>query len=109
MTMPAPVGAKVLAAVPMPIPVLGDPRESRWTFLVRPNCPVPSCLAEVLADREVTVADRGRVVMLPRSDRGWGARWVSQPDGVVNALPGLARILREAYTNSLPVPEPTGG
>ncbi|WP_156959658.1 hypothetical protein [Nocardia sp. BMG51109] len=105
MTMPPSVGAKVLDALPVPVPVVGDLRDSRWTFLVRPDCPVPMCLAAQLAEWGVTVAGQGRGIVLPGSDAGWGARWVSEPAASDDALPGQRDIIGAAYRCGQSIPQ----
>ncbi|WP_230464797.1 hypothetical protein [Nocardia seriolae] len=78
------------------IPVIADPRERGWTFLIAPPLPyhpVPQRLRIFLQGYGVTLPGRGSRIMLPTSDREPGWHWVSEPEQGRLRLPHRAIVL----------------
>ncbi|WP_147471533.1 hypothetical protein [Nocardia stercoris] len=89
----AELGRVVLAQLaPLPAaPVVTDPREQRWIFLVAPPTPyhpVPVSLQRRLRQYATCVPAPGSRVMLPRSDGRDGWHWACEPE------PGAMRLPR---------------
>lgn len=74
-------------------PVIRNPRDTVWTFLVRPIGPITAARRRQLAESGVTVRARGRRVILPVTDSGFGWRWVGEPAPGRLRLPQRATIL----------------
>jgi hypothetical protein len=82
--LPATLGCHVIGLLgdQPSLPVVANPRDAVWTFLVTPPWPPtpPSTHSpQRLADAGVIVRLRGQRVMLPVSDTGHGWRWASEP------------------------------
>ncbi|MEV0294470.1 hypothetical protein [Nocardia sp. NPDC050710] len=91
LVMPPELGRKVLATLDRTFtaPVVADPGERTWTFLVTP--PSPATAVEIavrrsLAGHHVTVVPAGRNVLLPSTDSTLGWHWAGEP------VPGLLRM-----------------
>ncbi|GAB2544128.1 hypothetical protein [Nocardia heshunensis] len=96
--LPQALGAQVrtrLSWVPS-TPVIADPRNRCWTFLLAPPLPyhpVPQRLRTFLRAHDVTVPERGGRIMLPTTDRAPGWRWVSEPEPGSLCLPHRSVVL----------------
>lgn len=100
--MPPEIGRPVLARLERDgtVPVVGDPGDRSWTFLVTPPIPaVPLDLRErhTLAAHQVTVVPGGRHVMLPSSDSRLGWHWVGDPGAGVLAMPARTAVLKAVH------------
>lgn len=84
--MPAHLGSRVLSLLQDRHigPVVANPRDTVWTFLVAPP-PRPTVVRDLTAHGVVLRAS-GRRVMLPMSDHGFGWRWAREP------RPGALRL-----------------
>ncbi|WP_157101243.1 hypothetical protein [Nocardia shimofusensis] len=74
-------------------PVIRNPRDTVWTFLIRPVGPITAAQQRHLAECGITVRARGRRVILPVTDSGFGWRWVGEPTPGRLRLPQRATIL----------------
>src|SRR5690606_1154555 len=82
-------------------PAIRNPRDTMWTFLVRPFGPIGPARRRRLAEAGITVRERGRRVILPVADNGFGWRWAGEP------APGRLRLPpRTAVLDAL---DPVGG
>ncbi|PXX65450.1 hypothetical protein DFR70_104514 [Nocardia tenerifensis] len=82
--MPPELGREVLASLghAQAAPVVADPGERSWTFLVTP--PIPTRPVEVsvrhrLAGHHVTVVPGGHHILLPTTDSPQGRHWANEP------------------------------
>ncbi|WP_019929658.1 hypothetical protein [Nocardia sp. BMG111209] len=95
--MPAGVGSRVLQLLSNHCgPVVTDPRDTMWTFLVagrRPGAAEPADAPDRFGDHAVTVHPAGRSVLLPMSDTGFGWRWAREPQPGRLRLPPPAAVL----------------
>ncbi|WP_378734784.1 hypothetical protein [Nocardia brasiliensis] len=89
--MPPELGREVLAALDHtpPAPVIADPGDRSWTFLVAPPSPARPVEVPVrrgLAAHQVVVVPGGRNIMLPTTDSALGWHWAAEP------TPGALRM-----------------
>ncbi|MEU7142085.1 hypothetical protein ABZ942_21730 [Nocardia sp. NPDC046473] len=99
--MPPDLGRKVLAILDRThtAPVIADPGERSWTFLVTP--PTPAHPVEVpvrryLAGHHVTIVPGGHHILLPTTDSTLGWHWAGEP------APGALRMPpRQAVINAI--------
>jgi hypothetical protein len=98
LSMPMELGCRVLNLLPgQPVPVVSNPRDTIWTFLVGPAFPpLGSRTVRRLAEHEIVVHDRGRRVLMPMSDSGFGWRWASEPAPGALRLPSRSQVLDAA-------------
>lgn|GEM_PF-2565251 len=75
-------------------PVVANPRNTVWTFLVAPAL-TPICPGQHrrLAGHGIVVHDRGHRVLMPVSDGGFGWRWAREPAVGALCLPSRAEVL----------------
>src|SRR5690606_36531245 len=106
--VPAEVGITVLArlsaspaGLERPAPAIRNPRDTMWTFLVRPFGLLGAARRRRPAEAGITVRERGRRVILPVADNGFGWRWAGEP------APGRLRL--PPRTAVLDAPDPVGG
>ncbi|MEU1207519.1 hypothetical protein [Nocardia sp. NPDC005825] len=98
LTLPEPLGRQVLdrlSELPS-TPVIADPRDRRWTFLVAPPLPnhrVPQRLRTFLQGYSVTLPAPGTRIMLPTSDQPGGWHWADEPEPGGLRLPHRAVAL----------------
>ncbi|MFQ6393407.1 hypothetical protein ACLMAJ_08145 [Nocardia sp. KC 131] len=98
LVMPPELGRKVLATLDRTYtaPVIADPGECAWTFLVTqpsPANPVDISVRRCLAGHQVTVIPGGRYVLLPSTDSRLGWHWAGEPaPGVLHMPPRSAVI-----------------
>ncbi|QIS16648.1 hypothetical protein [Nocardia arthritidis] len=99
MVMPAELGQRVLAAVEpgYSTPVVADPGERTWTFLVDPVLSVDVEVRRDLAEHHVTVVPSGRNVMLPATDSPLGWHWAGEPESGVLRLPPRAAVIAAVH------------
>ncbi|SUE31679.1 Uncharacterised protein [Nocardia farcinica] len=106
--MPPALGRDVLVtlATPFPVPVVADPGERTWTFLVTPPSPAAPVDVRVrrgLAEHRVTVVPGGRHVLLPTTDSPRGRHWVGEPDPEVLRMPARSSVIEAVHrVTSLP-------
>ncbi|RJO76827.1 hypothetical protein D5S18_11385 [Nocardia panacis] len=96
--MPAALGTPVLAALDCDYiaPVVADPGDRTWTFLVTPPAPalpVEVPLRRALAVHAVTIVPAGRNLMLPCTDSPQGWHWAATPTPALLRLPPRSTIL----------------
>ncbi|WP_067852528.1 hypothetical protein [Nocardia shimofusensis] len=98
LVMPPDLGHDVLEALncSYPVPVIADPGERTWTFLVTPpspNAPVDVRVRHRLAEHHVTVVPGGRHILLPTtdSDRGW--HWAAEPTPGALTMPARSAVI----------------
>ncbi|WP_054813900.1 hypothetical protein [Nocardia arizonensis] len=86
--MPAGLGSRVLDILHERNvgPVVVDPRDTTWTFLVTPVARADGYHRDILLAHGAGVRAAGRRVMLPMSDHGFGWRWARAP------RPGALRL-----------------
>ncbi len=96
--MPPELGRKVLGTLDRSYtaPVVADPGERTWTFLVAP--PSPATPVEVpvrryLAGHQVTVVPGGRQVLLPTTDSPLGWHWAGEPAPGVLRMPPRSAVI----------------
>lgn len=93
--MPACLGSRVLDALHDRHvgPVVADPRETTWTFLVAPAAPPHAAThLRTLTANGARVRPSGRRVMLPMSDHGFGWRWAREPHPGALRLPQSSQV-----------------
>ncbi len=97
-SMPIHLGYRVLdLVVDRPVPVVSNPRDTVWTFLVGPAfAPVGPYRLRRLAECGIAVHDRGHRVMMPMSDTGFGWRWACEPAAGALRLPPRVQVLDAA-------------
>lgn len=110
LTVPEPLGRRVLARLDwLPsAPVIADPRDRRWTFLVTPPLPnhlVPQRLRLFLQSHAVTVPERGSRILLPADDRPCGWHWANEPEPGRLRLPHRAMVLAALRLSILERPD----
>ncbi|WP_216897083.1 hypothetical protein [Nocardia alni] len=97
-SLPMELGYRVLNLLPdRPVPVVGNPPDTIWTFLV--GSVFPPLLARTVrrwAARGVTVHARGHRVLMPMSDSGLGWRWACAPEAGPLRLPSRGQVLDAA-------------
>ncbi len=97
-SMPMELGYRVLNLLPdRPVPVVGNPPDTIWTFLV--GSAFPPLLARTVrrwAACGVTVHPRGHRVLMPMSDSGLGWRWACAPDAGPLRLPSRRQVFDAA-------------
>ncbi|WP_433565067.1 hypothetical protein ACQP1O_07090 [Nocardia sp. CA-151230] len=89
-------------------PVVADPRDRFWTFLVAPPLPyhpVPQRLRTFLQENGVTMPDRGSHIMLPTSDHEPGWHWANEPEPGRLGLPHRAVVLAAIRLSILQGPD----
>lgn len=98
LVMPPELGHDVLEALDCshPVPVIADPGERMWTFLVTPpspNSPVSVQVRHALSGHHVTVVPGGRHILLPTtdSDRGW--HWAAEPGPGALTMPARSVVI----------------
>jgi len=94
--IPASLAGAVLdrvAADQPPTPVIRNPRDTVWTFLVRPIGPITTARQRQLAESGISLRAPGRRVILPVTDGGFGWRWASEPTPGRLRLPQRLTIL----------------
>ena len=64
-TMPAVLGAKVLAQLGVPVPVVANSEGTRWTFFAKPAAPIVDDLSEV------DLAPAGSYAVIPPEMGDW--------------------------------------
>lgn len=102
LVMPPGLGHDVLDTLncSYPVPVIADPGERTWTFLVAqpsPMSPVDVGVRHSLAEHHVTVVPGGRHILLPTtdSDRGW--HWAAEPTPGALTMPARSAVLEAVY------------
>lgn len=102
LVMPPELGRKVLATLDRgyTTPVIADPGERTWTFLVAP--PSPAAPVEIpvrcsLAGHQVTVVPGGRHVLLPTTDSPLGWHWAGEPAPGVLRLPPRSAVINAVH------------
>ncbi|MFC8526357.1 hypothetical protein [Nocardia sp. NPDC057227] len=100
--MPPELGRAVLNRLERerPAPVIADPGDGSWTFLVTP--PIPAAPLDIherhtLAGHRVTVVPSGRHVMLPTVDSSLGYHWVGEPGAGALAMPARGAVLAAVH------------
>ncbi len=96
--MPPELGRKVLATLDrqMTAPVVADPGDRTWTFLVTPPSPVTPVDVHVrrcLAGHQVTVIPGGRHLLLPSTDSRLGWHWAAEPAPGVLRMPPRSAVI----------------
>ncbi|AFU06114.1 hypothetical protein [Nocardia brasiliensis] len=96
--MPPDLGRTVLAALERTYaaPVIADPGEHTWIFLVAPPSParpVEVLVRRYLAGHQVTVLPGGHHIMLPTSDCARGWHWAGEPAPGVLRMPPRTAVL----------------
>jgi hypothetical protein len=108
--MPPELGGKVLATLDRTFtaPVVADPGERTWTFLVAPPSPanpVDISVRRRLAGHQVTVIPSGRHVLLPTTDSQLGWHWAGEPaPGILRMPPRSAVINAVHQVTTMPAP-----
>ncbi|MFC9996803.1 hypothetical protein [Nocardia sp. NPDC127526] len=77
-------------------PVIADPRDRRWMFLVAPPLPyhrVPAPLQHRLLAHGVSVPQSGTRIMLPRTDGPGSWHWACEPVPGPLVIPHRATVL----------------
>ncbi|WP_245562776.1 hypothetical protein [Nocardia araoensis] len=98
LVMPPELGRKVLVQLDRnhTAPVIADPGERAWTFLVTPPSParpVEVAVRRCLAGHGVTVVPGGRMILLPSSDSALGWHWAGEPAPGVLRMPPRAAVI----------------
>ncbi|WP_330233587.1 hypothetical protein OHA40_14610 [Nocardia sp. NBC_00508] len=96
--MPPELGRKVLTQLERnhTAPVVADPGERNWTFLVAPPSParpVDVPIRRGLAGHQVTVVPGGRIILLPSSDSPLGWHWAGEPAPGVLRMPPRSAVI----------------
>ncbi|WP_067547871.1 hypothetical protein [Nocardia crassostreae] len=96
--LPAELGRRVRLALSdrSATPVIADPRELRWLFLVAPPTPyhpVPNPLLRRLLAYGASVPQPGSRIMLPREDGPEGWHWACEPEPGPLSLPHRVVVL----------------
>ncbi|MEV4241437.1 hypothetical protein AB0J47_40470 [Nocardia sp. NPDC049737] len=102
LVMPPDLGQKVLAALDRTFtaPVVAEPGERTWTFLVAPPSPavpVEISVRRCLAGHYVTVTPPGRHVLLPTTDSPLGWHWAGEPTPGVLLMPPRSAVINAVY------------
>ncbi|WP_433728880.1 hypothetical protein ACQP0C_40170 [Nocardia sp. CA-129566] len=102
LVMPPDLGRKVLATLDRSYtaPVVADPGERTWTFLVAPpgpSSPVDISVRRCLAGHHVTVIPGGRYVMLPTTDSQLGWHWAGEPAPGVLRMPPRSAVINAVH------------
>ncbi|GAB2648677.1 hypothetical protein [Nocardia goodfellowii] len=112
LVMPPHLGRSVLEALDpaLQTPVVADPGDRTWTFLVAPPTtakPVDIAVRRHLAAHQVTVVPSGRYVLLPTTDSSFGWHWAAEPaQGVLHMPPRSVVIDAVHHVIALPAPTP---
>ncbi|MGN2635288.1 hypothetical protein ACWEKT_03435 [Nocardia takedensis] len=101
-TMPSDLGRKVLGTLDRgyTAPVVADPGERTWTFLVAPPSPatpVEIAVRRYLGGHDVTVVPGGRQVLLPTTDSPLGWHWAGEPAPGVLRMPPRAAVIAAVH------------
>ncbi|MFF0493615.1 hypothetical protein ACFYTQ_31735 [Nocardia sp. NPDC004068] len=91
-TMPTDLGDRVLGLLDGRSPVVANPRETAWTFLVAPG-PPDRTSPRTPRNPAVIVHAPGYRVLMPMSDHGFGWRWACEPIAGPPRLPSCGRVL----------------
>ena len=102
LVMPPDLGRRVLATLDRNYlaPVVADPGERTWTFLVTPpNRPTPVDISvrRSLAGHAVTIIPSGRHVLLPSTDSRLGWHWAGEPTPGVLRMPPRTAVINAVY------------
>ncbi|MFX0574193.1 hypothetical protein [Nocardia nepalensis] len=102
LVMPPDLGRKVLATLDRTFtaPVVADPGERTWTFLVAPPSPphpVEISVRQCLAGHHVTVIPGGRHVLLPSTDSPLGWHWAGEPAPGVLRIPPRSAVIKAVH------------
>jgi hypothetical protein len=102
LVMPPDLGRKVLASLDRTFmaPVVADPGERTWTFLVAPptpSIPVDIGVRRCLAGHHVTIIPSGRHVLLPTTDSQLGWHWAGEPTSGVLRMPPRAAVISAVH------------
>jgi hypothetical protein len=94
-TMPMELGYRVLSLLGDPVPIVANPRDTAWTFLLATAFPPLGGGRQTrrLAEHGVVVHDRGHRVLMPVADNGFGWHWASEPLPGPLRLPTRAQVL----------------
>ncbi|MFI9507037.1 hypothetical protein [Nocardia sp. NPDC052566] len=100
--MPAELGRKVLATLDHKhaAPVVADPSERTWTFLVNPPTPaiaVDVAVRRCLAGHHVTIVPSGRQLMLPATDSSLGWHWAGESAPGTVRMPPRAAVIAAVH------------
>ncbi|WP_069161411.1 hypothetical protein [Nocardia altamirensis] len=100
--MPPELGRKVLATLDRthPAPVIVEPEECSWTFLVTPPIParpVELAVRRCLAGHQVTVVPGGRHIMLPTTAATPGWQWAGEPAPGALRMPPRAAVITAVH------------
>ncbi|MEU2033458.1 hypothetical protein [Nocardia amamiensis] len=100
--MPPALGRKVLTQLERhhTAPVVADPGERNWTFLVTPPSPARPVEVPVrrsLAGHQVTVVPGGRIILLPSSDSPLGWHWAGEPAPGVLRMPPRSAVIEAVH------------
>ena len=102
LVMPPDLGRKVLGTLDRTYtaPVVAEPGERTWTFLVAPPSPatpVEISVRRSLAGHHVTVIPPGRHVLLPTTDSQLGWHWAGEPTPGVLRMPPRSAVINAVY------------
>ncbi|MET8651737.1 MULTISPECIES: hypothetical protein [Nocardia] len=100
--MPPELGRSVLATLDrnFTAPVVADPGERTWTFLVAPPSPAPPldvAIRRFLSGHQVVVVPGGRQVLLPTTDSALGWHWAGEPAPGVLRMPPRSAVLNAVH------------
>lgn len=100
--MPPELGRKVLGTLDRTYaaPVVADPGERTWTFLVAPPSPastVDISVRQSLAGHHVTVIPGGRHILLPTTDSQLGWHWAGEPAPGVLRMPPRSAVINAVH------------
>ncbi|GAB4584887.1 hypothetical protein [Nocardia sp. IFM 10818] len=96
--LPAELGRRVRDALAHrgATPVIADPRDRQWRFLVAPPIPyqpVPDALQRRLSAHGASVPQPGTRIMLPRTDGPGGWHWACEPAAGPLLIPRRTTVL----------------
>ncbi|MEV6431405.1 hypothetical protein [Nocardia sp. NPDC051463] len=102
LVMPPELGRKVLATLDRTYatPVVADPGEHTWTFLVTQPSPANSVdlsIRRCLTGHQVTVIPAGRYVLLPSTDSQLGWHWAGEPAPGVLRMPPRSAVINAVH------------
>ncbi|MEV0249572.1 hypothetical protein AB0H76_23430 [Nocardia sp. NPDC050712] len=102
LVMPPHLGCEVLGAMDSDLraPVVADPGNRTWTFLVTPPSPVKMVdigVRQHLAAHQVTVVPSGRFILLPTTDSLLGWHWAAEPAPGVLRLPPRSAVIEAVH------------
>ncbi|MFC9893451.1 hypothetical protein ACFVMC_07135 [Nocardia sp. NPDC127579] len=102
LVMPPYLGGEVLGALDpeLQAPVVADPGNRTWTFLVTPPSlgkPVDTAVRSQLAAHQVTVVPGGRFVLLPTTDSTLGWHWAAEPAPGTLRLPPRTAVIEAIH------------